>query len=152
MEDVFCSEKIMQQVYYETDHMVVVYNKYPAVPGHSMVIPKRHVESPTELTAEEYVDMFRALNKTLPVLLDMYATDKSYDLIMQVGNYSGMTIHHIHMHITPRGKDDTYQVDTAQLYEEIKRRQMEGAGDMPLDVQEEVERLRKVFGYVPKSK
>ncbi len=148
----FCTEKIMQQAYYETDHMIVVYNKYPAVPGHSIVIPKRHVESPTELTAEEYVDMFKALNKTLPVLLDMYATDKSYDLIMQVGDYSGMTIHHIHMHITPRGKDDTYHVDTAQLYEEIKRRPIEGAIDIPLGVQDEVERLRKVFGYKPKSK
>lgn len=152
MADVFCTQNIMEQAYYETQYMIMVYNKYPAVPGHSMIIPKRHVESPTELTEAEYVDMFRALNNTLPVLLDLYGTDGSYDLVMQVGAYSGMTIPHIHLHVTPRNKEDDFHVDTAQLYEAIKHNPIEGPEDVSSKVQSEIDRLRKVFKYNPKSK
>ena len=41
---VFCS-KTEKDFYLETDDMAAIYNISPILPGHSLVIPKRHVES-----------------------------------------------------------------------------------------------------------
>ncbi len=146
--DVFCTDAIMEQVYYESDHMLVVYNKYPALPGHSLVIPKRHVETFMELSDTESFDVTKTMRKIMPVLTRIYGSEGSYDMVVQNGPYSGMSINHLHIHLIPRKKDDSYQVDTSQLYEAISERK----ADMSIHVSHEVQRLREEFGYSPKSK
>ncbi len=144
MPDVFCTDKIMERAYYKTTHMIVIYNKYPSVPGHSLIIPKRHVESVLELTEKEHADMFNVMKKVIPVLLQIYATDDSLDLVMQTGAYSGMTINHLHVHIIPRNKNDKYQFDDSALYMAIKEGKLEG---YKTDSETEIKRLRKIFNY-----
>lgn len=148
MPDVFCTDTIMEQVYYGSEHMLVVYNKYPALPGHSMVIPKRHVEKFIDLNDAESYDVTKTMRKIMPVLTRLYGSDGSYDMMVQNGPYSGMSINHLHIHVIPRKKDDSYQVDTSQLYEAIASKKV----DMSVHVNREIQLLRKEFDYAPRSK
>ncbi len=52
----------------ETELFFVQYDKYPAAPGHCLVIPKRHMASLFELTADEWKDMQSAIAAAVKAL------------------------------------------------------------------------------------
>jgi len=108
--DVFCSDAIAKGVFYRTRHTMAVADIAPVVYGHSLIIPIRHVLDITELGEEETLDLFNTLRKVQPVLLRLYGDEsKSYDFTSQIGEYSGMSIRHLHFHLIPRTRTDEYQ-------------------------------------------
>ena len=112
-DDVFCSDRIEEGTYYKIGSMRVVYDIAPVVPGHSLIIPMRHTADVCDLSDSEMLDLFRALTEVKPVLMRLFGDEYgSYDLTMQMGQYSGMSVPHLHMHVIPRRKDDKYQDDS----------------------------------------
>ncbi len=108
--DVFCSESISKGVFYKGRHSIAVVDIAPVMPGHTLVIPTRHVLDITELSAEEMGDIHLTLKKVTPIVLRIYGdSSMSYDITSQIGEYSGMSVRHLHIHIIPRKKDDKYQ-------------------------------------------
>jgi bis(5'-adenosyl)-triphosphatase len=143
-DDPFCNAEIVNsESVYTNRYFFVLYNIRPTVPGHVLLIPKRHVEHITELDSEEMRYMHAALKAVIPVLLKEYdADDSSYNLIIQAGKYSGMSIRHLHMHIIPRNKTDRYQKRNNALYTDIERSR-KGLGKT--HVKEQIARLKSVF-------
>lgn len=106
-KDVFCSAKTLKKAYYTTKYTMVVYDIRPVFPGHSLIIPRRHVTDLTQLTEKEIADILKVSKKVIPVLLKLYKADaSSYSLTVQIGKYSGMSIEHVHIHVMPRKKND----------------------------------------------
>ncbi len=127
--DVFCSVSISDGIFYKTKHTMVVADIAPVVYGHTLIIPTRHVLDITELTGEELLDLFNAIKKVKPVILGLYGDGTgSYDLTSQIGEYSGMSVRHLHIHLIPRKKNDEYQ---------------DGSGKSVYDAIEHVKRLSK---------
>jgi diadenosine tetraphosphate (Ap4A) HIT family hydrolase len=78
---------------------------YPASPGHSVVIPKRHVASFFDLTPEEVsacMELILAERK----LLDEEFSPDGYNIGVNIGPAAGQSIMHVHIHIIPRYKGD----------------------------------------------
>jgi diadenosine tetraphosphate (Ap4A) HIT family hydrolase len=58
----FCTlpaERIIQK----SQHGLIIRDGYPIIPGHTLVIPHRHVDSFFNLTTEERVDLLGPLDK-----------------------------------------------------------------------------------------
>jgi len=148
--DPFCSkELIAKQIYFESKHINVLYNIHPILPGHSLLVPKRHVENIGELSEEEWKDILKALDKVLPVLLKLYSKgSSSYNLSFNVGPYSGRVISHLHMHIVPRWKNDPFSKDANALYAGLYKDIYEKDATKE-NITAEIERLRKIFKYKP---
>ncbi|MEM0094352.1 MAG: HIT family protein [Candidatus Micrarchaeaceae archaeon] len=150
--DAFCRKEIYEQVYYETKRTMVAYDIMPSLPGHSLVIPKRHVESINEMSAPEMLDIYNVLRKVIPVLLRVYGAD-SYILTAQVGKNSGMSINHLHFHLIPRSKTDKYHNNTSKLYEMLKEDKSRRAyitknrRALRERIEKDVAMLRKEFRY-----
>ncbi|MEM3839336.1 MAG: HIT domain-containing protein [Candidatus Micrarchaeaceae archaeon] len=145
MRDPFCNkEDIAGTIFYKSRHFMALYNIRPILPGHSLLIPIRHVTRITELDEEESKDMVRSMKEVLPVLVKFYGDkDGSYNLAVQSGPSSGRTIDHLHIHLIPRKPDDRYhnsgfKVDILENLEGL---------DL-LHVRQEVKRLREHFGFV----
>ena len=120
-KDLFCSEKIRDSIFYKTRYTMAVCDIAPVLPGHSLIIPIRHVDDPVQLTDEEVVDMFNVLRKIKPVLSKVFAKGSdSYNLTAQIGKYSGMSIPHLHMHVIPRASNDEFQHDNNRIYDMIE--------------------------------
>jgi len=126
-----------------------VYDKYPIMRGHMLIIPKRHVEDMIALDAEEWESLGQLKDKVLPVALKRYCGESiSYNVAIQIGEHSGREINHLHIHILPRAADDSFEGDSRELYRNIvERKERKGLSA----VEEEVQALRKLFKYTPKK-
>ncbi|MGC8662621.1 MAG: HIT family protein [Candidatus Micrarchaeia archaeon] len=145
MKDVFCNKKVLiKQAYYESKYIYILYNIRPILPGHSLIIPKRHVEFIQDLKEDEWLDILHAVKKILPILMSKYKAD-SYNLTSNIGPYSGREINHVHIHVIPRKKDDLYSKNVDMLYAGIEKDLY--PVDKDVDPAKETKELRKIFKY-----
>lgn len=94
-----------EQIIHESIHMLAVYNIAPILPGHSLVIPKKHLESINELSEQELLEFFTFARKTTRILCSAFGSD-GFDWSLQESEAAGQSIAHLHMHIIPRVAGD----------------------------------------------
>jgi bis(5'-adenosyl)-triphosphatase len=97
----FCSNEIQTSLFYSFENNLVIYNIAPVLPGHSLVIPKRHVTSIMELENQELTSFFVTARNALKILMKAFDT-KAFDWSIQEKPEAGQTIEHLHLHIVPR--------------------------------------------------
>lgn len=101
----FCNVK--ENIQYEAENAFAVLDKYPVTKYHTLIIPKRHVESYFELTDSEHVDCIDLINAIKVVLCKLDDTITGFNIGANVGRDAGQTISHCHIHLIPRRKGDT---------------------------------------------
>ena len=84
---------------------VVVRDAYPISPGHSLIIPKRHVESFFDLMESEQAELLRLL-QSAKKSLDQELSPAGYNVGINDGAAAGQTIPHLHIHLVPRYTND----------------------------------------------
>ena len=84
---------------------VVVRDAYPVAPGHTLVIPRRHVGSFFELHHSEQVAMLTLVDRARQGLEREFAPD-GYTIGVNDGAAAGQTVPHVHMHLIPRHRGD----------------------------------------------
>lgn len=101
----FCSEDISEIAFMESQNFWVVYNHAPILPGHSLVIPKNHIESLLELDEQELFEFVQLSTKAAKLILKVFKAD-SFNWTVQEKPAAGQTIPHLHLHIFPRHEND----------------------------------------------
>jgi diadenosine tetraphosphate (Ap4A) HIT family hydrolase len=86
-------------------HCFMIRDDFPVSPGHTLVIPRRHVGSFFELDAAERQDLVDLLDVARRALDAEYAPD-AYNLGLNDGPAAGQSIPHVHMHLIPRYAGD----------------------------------------------
>lgn len=85
----------------------VMMNRYPFAPGHLLVMPYRHVDSPEKLSPEEHDDLFR-LVRDASVRLRKAVRAEGLNIGCNLGAVAGAGVAaHLHVHIVPRWSGDT---------------------------------------------
>jgi diadenosine tetraphosphate (Ap4A) HIT family hydrolase len=87
------------------DLALVIRDGYPISPGHTLVIPKRHIGSWFEITQAEQQALLDLLAKAKVVLETEFKPD-GYNIGINDGPTAGQTVPHLHMHLIPRYKGD----------------------------------------------
>jgi diadenosine tetraphosphate (Ap4A) HIT family hydrolase len=77
----------------------------PVSPGHTLILPKRHIASIFEATKEEVAALWEALQTARNGLLKELSPD-GFNIGINDGLASGQTILHLHIHLIPRYKGD----------------------------------------------
>jgi diadenosine tetraphosphate (Ap4A) HIT family hydrolase len=80
-------------------------DRYPLSRGHHLVVPRRHEADYFHLAAEEMAALWALLAVTKEQLDHRYAPD-GYNVGINVGEASGQTIGHVHIHLVPRYTGD----------------------------------------------
>lgn len=83
----------------------VIRDRYPASPGHTLILPRRHVADWFDTTPEERQAMF-ALADEAKRRLDAELHPDGYNLGINVGAWAGQTVFHVHLHLIPRYRGD----------------------------------------------
>jgi bis(5'-adenosyl)-triphosphatase len=82
-----------------------LYNISPVLPGHSLIIPRRHVASLNSLDDDELTGFFRFARRVTSFLVARFDSD-GFDWMLQDGEAAGQTVPHVHLHVLPRWKGD----------------------------------------------
>jgi len=77
----------------------------PVSPGHTLILPKRHIASIFEATKEEVAALWVAVQQARSQLLKEYSPD-GFNIGINDGLAAGQTILHLHIHLIPRYKGD----------------------------------------------
>jgi diadenosine tetraphosphate (Ap4A) HIT family hydrolase len=88
-----------------TSAAIVIRDGFPISRGHTLIIPRRHVASYFETTAEERSAMLELMNTAKRQLDDEFAP-AGYNIGINDGQAAGQTIMHMHMHLIPRYAGD----------------------------------------------
>lgn len=97
----FCNSEILErQVFYRGSKAVALLTHKPAVPGHVLIIPQRHVERFEDLTEEELAAIKETIQKVDLAVRKMFGT-KDYALIQKNGKEAGQSVPHVHFHYLP---------------------------------------------------
>lgn len=101
----FCSPGVEEISFAESDRFRAIYNAAPILPGHSLVIPKRHLHSLMQLTDSELCEMMVFSRATVRILLEVFG-DGAFNWTLQEGEAAGQTVPHLHLHLIPRESND----------------------------------------------
>lgn len=75
--------------------------------GSYVIIPKSQVETPFDLSEEEWIDTKKMMNEIKKYLDKKYQPD-GYNLGWNVGASGGQNVAYAHFHIIPRYSDEPY--------------------------------------------
>lgn len=85
----------------ENELAKVFYDGYPVNEGHVLVVPKRHVETFFEATAEELAAINEMIFRAKDLLEERYRPD-GYNIGVNVKHAGGQSVFHLHVHVIPR--------------------------------------------------
>lgn len=79
---------------------------FPVTEGHTLIIPKRHVEDYFGMTEEEVLACDELLRNAKEELEIQYPDITGFNIGSNAGQAAGQTIFHCHMHLIPRRDGD----------------------------------------------
>ncbi len=82
---------------YEDDDMLAFRDIAPQAPVHFLVIPKKHIQDPAAISAEDEALMGKMMRVGSQVAGENGITD--FRLVFNNGADAGQTVFHIHMHV-----------------------------------------------------
>jgi diadenosine tetraphosphate (Ap4A) HIT family hydrolase len=100
----FCSLPV-SRILGEAEHGVWLRDGFPISPGHSLVVPKRHVGSFFELSKQEQIALLTLLDQAKAAAEAEFQPD-GYNIGINDGAAAGQTVPHLHIHLIPRFKGD----------------------------------------------
>jgi Diadenosine tetraphosphate (Ap4A) hydrolase and other HIT family hydrolases len=81
-------------------------DSYPVSEFHSLIVPKRHVETYFDLTEEEIQACNDLILKTKEKILKLDSNVKGFNIGANAGKVAGQSIMHCHIHLIPRREGD----------------------------------------------
>lgn len=102
----FCDAQVIErQKFYEDEVAIALCTYQPTVPGHCLIIPKRHVQRFDQLTDEEAIHINQLVKKIDRAVSQTFQTS-AYLLLQKNGGEVGQTVPHLHIHYIPKKKGD----------------------------------------------
>ena len=83
---------------YEDELVLAFRDIAPMAPTHILVIPKAHIESVAQITAENSAVVAHIFEVIAKVAEQEGLTD-GYRVVSNCGDHAGQTVHHLHFHI-----------------------------------------------------
>jgi len=116
MDCPFCViDKLKTRLISEGKHHFVILSNPRLVPGHLLVVPKRHLEKPSQLTDEERREIFNVLIAFEEKILARFSTGcdirSNYRPFIKE---NWVKVNHLHFHLQPREFED-------ELYQKVQK-------------------------------
>jgi len=101
----FCAGGVGDITFAESPRFRAIVNVAPILPGHALIVSKRHVESLLALSDDEMGEMVNLSRKAVALLTRVYGSD-GFDWTIQESEAAGQSVAHLHLHLIPRTHGD----------------------------------------------
>ena len=109
---IFCkviAGEIPGEVIDTDERTLTVLDINPATRGHAVVITRTHAENLLELNEEDLMAAMRTVRRVMHRMRDTLQPD-GFNILHNVGRAAWQSIHHFHIHVIPRYKEDPLQL------------------------------------------
>ena len=90
---------------YEDDLFKVILDRFPAAPGHALIIPKAHYEDMFELP-QEVAEALYPLAQKIAIQIKKAVGAEGMNVVQNNGDVAGQSVYHFHLHLVPRKAGD----------------------------------------------
>lgn len=104
MECPFCSLP-HERVIARNDFAIVLRDAFPVSPGHTLIVPSRHVGSLFDVSPDERTALMDLVAEAKRQLDEEYRP-AGYNVGINDGPAAGQTVPHLHIHLIPRYQGD----------------------------------------------
>ena len=102
---IFCKIR-KEELQFENQLAYSSIDSYPVSEFHSLIVPKRHVETYFELTKDEILACNELILKTKEKILKQDSSIQGFNIGTNAGKSAGQSIMHCHIHLIPRREGD----------------------------------------------
>lgn len=109
---IFCkiaNGEIPSRTLYEDDRFRVILDLGPATKGHALILPKNHYADLFALPEDEAAEAAKLAKKMGAKLVEKLHAD-GLNVVQNNGETAGQTVHHFHIHVIPRYKNDGQKI------------------------------------------
>jgi len=92
-------------VFFETELVLGLWDRYPVSPGHALLIPRRHVADWFEAEPPLQLALLSALPMAREAIKKHHDPD-GFNIGINAGKAAGQTVFHLHVHLIPRYEGD----------------------------------------------
>ena len=90
---------------YEDELFKVILDRFPARPGHALIIPKMHYKDIFELP-QEVAEALYPLAKEMAIKIREAVGAEGMNIVQNNGEVAGQSVYHFHLHLVPRNAGD----------------------------------------------
>lgn len=90
---------------FENSEFKVILDKFPGAKGHTLIMPKEHIDDIYDLDVETAGKLF-ALTTVVAKALKSVLNCDGMNILQNNGKIAGQTVMHFHMHLIPRFDND----------------------------------------------
>lgn len=91
---------------YEDEHVFAILDMSQVTPGHTLLIPKKHVRNIFDYDEELASQVFAAVPKVSRALRDFNPDVKGLNILVNNEEVAFQTVFHSHVHLLPRYTDE----------------------------------------------
>ena len=103
--------KAPASVVYEDDVVMAIMTLGPVNPGHVMVIPKKHMAYMGDMDDETGMHLFKITMRMEQAIRKSGVRCEGVNLFLADGEAAFQDVFHLHMHVFPRFKGDSFRLD-----------------------------------------
>ncbi|ACL72163.1 histidine triad (HIT) protein [Thioalkalivibrio sulfidiphilus HL-EbGr7] len=99
---IFCkiaAGDIPAEIVYEDDQVLAFRDLNPQAPLHALVIPRKHIATLNDLTAEDEALVGRMYLAARQVAGEAGLATRGYRTVMNCNSEAGQSVYHIHLHV-----------------------------------------------------
>ena len=107
MDCIFCkiiSKEVPAKILYEDEYSISFLDAFTIAKGHTLVIPKKHFAQIQDMSSDMNQKLFDTVHK---MITKIDSVKGSTLVLIHNGKDSGQEIMHVHVHLIPRGIDDS---------------------------------------------
>jgi len=119
MDCVFCKvikRELPSYKVYEDDKVLAFLDIKPVHAGHTLVVPKNHSENIFDIASEDWLAVADVVRK-LAIAIEKGVGADGVNIAMNNREHAGQVVHHPHVHIIPRFKNDGLKLMPQRAYE-----------------------------------
>ena len=109
---IFCmiaNGEIPSRTILENERFRVILDNGPATRGHALVLPKEHFATRFDMPEDWLKDAAVTAQQAAGRIRDKLSID-GLNIVQNNGEAAGQTVHHFHIHVIPRYKDDGQKI------------------------------------------
>lgn len=126
---IFCmirDGEIPSRKVYEDENVFAILDVSQVTPGHTLLIPKKHVRNIYDYDADLAEKVFRVLPKVSRALRDSNPEIKGLNILINNEEIASQTVFHSHIHLLPRyTEEDDFGLEWAHNEDKYTREELD---------------------------